>query len=65
MFYREPNASKAALAWLVEYLQFKGAGWIDCQLLTPHFEVMGAREVPREEYMVMLEQALSADIRLF
>ena len=59
MFYREPNASKLALSFLVEHLQRQGVEWIDCQVMTPHLKAFGAVEIPRKEYMQMLEEALS------
>jgi leucyl/phenylalanyl-tRNA--protein transferase len=57
MFHFADHASKAALIYLVEYLQNSGASWLDCQLLTPFFEAMGAREIPRENFVPMLEDA--------
>jgi leucyl/phenylalanyl-tRNA--protein transferase len=60
MFHFADHASKAALIYLAEYLQERGATWIDCQLLTPFFETMGAREIPREEFMQMLQYAWNA-----
>lgn len=58
MFYREPNASKLALLFLLEHLRARGAKWIDCQQLTPLFGSLGAREVPREEFRELLATAL-------
>jgi leucyl/phenylalanyl-tRNA--protein transferase len=57
MFHFEDNASKAALIFLAEYLQSKGAHWIDCQLLTPFFESIGTREIERDDFLEMLWQA--------
>jgi leucyl/phenylalanyl-tRNA--protein transferase len=65
MFHREDNASKAALIFLCELLQSKGAHWIDCQLQNPFFEQMGAREIARPEFMRMLRVALSDSPALF
>jgi len=65
MFFRESGASKAALVALVEHLQERGATWLDAQVMTPLFESFGTREVPREEFMVMLEKALGRPVRLF
>jgi leucyl/phenylalanyl-tRNA--protein transferase len=64
MFNRTDNAAKAALGFLVEYLQERGVEWLDCQLMNPLFEQMHAREVPRERFMEMLEEALKQP-RLF
>lgn len=57
MFHFSDHASKAALLFLVEYLATRGVTWIDCQLQTPFFESIGAREVPREEFIEMLRDA--------
>lgn len=65
MFHRADNASKAALGFLVEYLKERGVEWLDCQLMNPLFEQLGAREVPRERFMGMLQQALSGSGELF
>jgi leucyl/phenylalanyl-tRNA--protein transferase len=65
MFAREDNASKAALVWLVRHLQSRGASWLDCQMMTPHFEALGAREVERAVFMRMLEKELERDVGLF
>ncbi len=65
MFARADNASKAALIWLVEHLQNRGATWLDCQMMTPHFQVLGAREVERREFMQRLKPMLEQEIALF
>jgi len=65
MFYREANASKLTLWFLVEYLRAHGVLWIDCQFRTPLFESFGARDVAREEFLELLKEALSAKVRLF
>lgn len=65
MFHREDDASKAALAFLVEHLQGRGVLWIDCQLLNPLFETLGAREVLRHEYVEMLSAAIEEPLQLF
>lgn len=57
MFHIADNASKAALIYLAESLQNKGATWIDCQLLTPFFETLGAREIARDEFLEMMREA--------
>ena len=59
MFYRAPNASKAALVALVEKLKAEGVKWIDCQVMNPFFESLGAKEISRKEYLVLLKKALS------
>jgi leucyl/phenylalanyl-tRNA--protein transferase len=51
MFYRAPNASKLALLHLVEKLRAVGIGWMDIQMLTPHMERLGARELSRDDFL--------------
>lgn len=65
MFRLRPNASKLALLHLVDHLTVRGAEWIDIQQLTPHMEALGAREIPREEYLGRLAVALRGGLDLF
>jgi leucyl/phenylalanyl-tRNA---protein transferase len=63
MFHDRRDASKVALVALVELLRDDdrdGAGrLIDVQWITPHMASLGAMEVPREEYVTRLTQALA------
>jgi len=65
MFHRRPNASKLALLHLVEHLAARGLGWLDVQVMTPHLEALGARLVPREEFLERLARALERGLKLF
>ena len=65
MFHRQPNASKLALLFLIEYLKKRGAAWLDIQVMTPHFEVLGARKIPRAEFLDKLEAAQKSNLKLF
>ena len=51
MFSRRPDASKIALAGLVRHIAALGFGLIDCQMKTPHLASLGAREIPRAEFL--------------
>jgi leucyl/phenylalanyl-tRNA--protein transferase len=51
MFSRRRDASKAAFAHLVRQLQRWGFGMIDCQMSTPHLSTLGAREIPRHDFL--------------
>lgn len=51
MFHRRPDASKLCVLRLIAHLQARGATWIDIQQLTPHFARLGAREIPRAEFL--------------
>jgi len=57
MFHRATDASKAALAGLVERLGPDAL--IDVQWLTPHLASLGAVEIPRDEYLRRLARALA------
>ncbi len=58
MFFLESGASKAALVHLVRTLKPLGFGLIDSQVYTRHLDGMGAEEIPRAEYLKLLERAL-------
>jgi leucyl/phenylalanyl-tRNA--protein transferase len=59
MFHRAANASKVALAALVEHLRARGFRLLDIQWVTPHLEQFGAVEIPRAEYLQRLAEALT------
>lgn len=62
MFARVTDASKIALAHLTHYLRQRGYGLIDCQMATPHLASLGAREIPREDFIARLRQLNALDI---
>jgi leucyl/phenylalanyl-tRNA--protein transferase len=51
MFSRATDASKVALVALVEELRRRGFPLIDCQVRTPLLAQLGAREIPRREFL--------------
>ncbi|MBK6006568.1 leucyl/phenylalanyl-tRNA--protein transferase [Ramlibacter ginsenosidimutans] len=51
MFTRAPDASKIALAALVAWCRQAGVVAIDCQQNTRHLASLGAREIPRAEFV--------------
>ena len=61
MFHRETDASKVALAELVDRLARRGFRLLDVQWLTPHLAQFGAVEIPRRQYLVRLRQALEVE----
>jgi leucyl/phenylalanyl-tRNA---protein transferase len=65
MFHRAPDASKLALLFLIEHLRGRGATWLDCQVMTPHMRLLGAREIARSRFLDMLAEAQSKELRLF
>ncbi|MFY9212089.1 MAG: leucyl/phenylalanyl-tRNA--protein transferase [Aestuariivita sp.] len=58
MFSRRPNASKMALAYLVDRLRLGGFVLFDTQFITPHLASLGAVEISRAAYHSMLQEAL-------
>ncbi len=64
MFSGAADASKVALAALVERLRSGGFALLDTQFLTPHLASLGAVEVPRAEYRRQLALALALPARL-
>lgn len=58
MFSRRTDASKLALAYLVDRLRLGGFMLFDTQFLTPHLASLGAIEVSRAEYRRRLAAAL-------
>lgn len=60
MFSRRTDASKIALAYLVAHLRQGGFRLFDTQFITPHLASLGASEIPRDAYHILLEQALNA-----
>jgi leucyl/phenylalanyl-tRNA--protein transferase len=65
MFHLRPNASKLALLHLIDHLRARGLEWLDIQVLTPHMEALGARLVPREEFLELLANARRRGLKLF
>jgi leucyl/phenylalanyl-tRNA--protein transferase len=61
MFSRERDASKVALVHLVARLRAGGFKLLDAQFTTDHLRQFGALDVAREEYQLLLEEALSAE----
>lgn len=57
MFFIEPNASKVALVTLMHHLHKQGIDWIDTQMATPLLKSMGAKEIPRKEFITWLKTA--------
>jgi leucyl/phenylalanyl-tRNA---protein transferase len=65
MFYRQPNASKLSLLFLIDHLKSRGATWIDAQVMTPHMRSLGAKEIWRDEFLEKLRDTQSKRLNLF
>ncbi|HOY66931.1 MAG TPA: leucyl/phenylalanyl-tRNA--protein transferase [Candidatus Ozemobacteraceae bacterium] len=58
MFHRASNASTIALGALMHRLRERGFVLFDTQVLTHHTLLLGAREIPRQDYLTRLHGAL-------
>ena len=66
MFSRERDASKVALAHLVERSIVAGVQLIDCQLQTPHLRSLGSKPMSRNDFSRRVAEATAgADAPLF
>jgi len=55
MFSVISNASKTAFIYMCNYFQQKGYKFIDCQMYNDHLASLGAIEIPRQEFINLLE----------
>lgn len=63
MFADATDASKVAFARAVEWLASQGFGLVDCQVRTEHLVSLGAREIPRADFLARVAAALEAPTR--
>ncbi len=61
MFAHATDASKIAAAHLARFLEEQGFGMIDCQMNTPHLASLGAREIPRSEFLRQLQKLTAVE----
>ncbi len=61
MFHTASNASKVALVELMKYLKQFNINWIDTQTVTPFIKSMGGKNIPRADYLTILNEALEID----
>ena len=59
MFHRVDNASKVALHHLLEHLNTQGFKLFDTQVINPATAKLGAINIPRENYLTRLREALA------
>ncbi|MNX89136.1 Leucyl/phenylalanyl-tRNA--protein transferase [compost metagenome] len=55
MFSKVSNASKVAFVSLVKKLKEENYKLLDCQVHNDHLESLGAREIPREDFIAILK----------
>lgn len=58
MFHTETDASKVALVHLVARLRYGGFTLLDTQFVTPHLTSLGAVEISRDDYHLLLDTAI-------
>jgi leucyl/phenylalanyl-tRNA--protein transferase len=56
MFAKVTNASKAAFITMVQMLKSKDFKLIDCQIYTEHLASLGARLIPRKDFLELLDE---------
>ncbi len=59
MFSRRSDASKIAFVHLARQLERWGFGMVDCQMKTAHLASLGAREIPRQEFLSRLSELVN------
>jgi leucyl/phenylalanyl-tRNA--protein transferase len=60
MFSRVTDASKIALAHLCKHLIAREFGIIDCQMETTHLKSLGARPIPRDDFLTRVASHVAA-----
>jgi leucyl/phenylalanyl-tRNA--protein transferase len=63
MFHHQRDASKVALAALVDRLRERGYELLDTQTCTAHLRRFGVIEIPEEDYLARLAKALKRECR--
>lgn len=62
MFHIVTDASKIALVYLVERMHERGFTLLDCQFMTDHLKKFGAIDIPQDEYLLRLQNALELEV---
>ncbi|MEW6221565.1 MAG: leucyl/phenylalanyl-tRNA--protein transferase [Thermodesulfobacteriota bacterium] len=63
MFHHVADASSAALVFLCQQLTAWGFDLLDCQVATGHLSRLGARPMPRPEFLARLAKSIAAPTR--
>ena len=64
MFHLATDASKVALVDLAARFAEAGGRLIDVQVVTPHLATLGARDLPRAEFLALLHRVRDDPVRL-
>jgi leucyl/phenylalanyl-tRNA--protein transferase len=62
MFSRISEASQVCLVKLVEHLRHQGFALLDVQFANPHLQQFGVFEIPHQQYMLRLREALALPV---
>lgn len=65
MFSRRTNASKICLVHLVDHLRAQDFRLLDTQFTTEHLRTFGAIDIPKQEYLTLLKEAIELPDRPF
>ncbi len=65
MFHLVSDTSKLALLFVIDHLQSRGSTFLDCQVMTPHVDALGAREIPRARFLDLLHSAQQSGMAIF
>jgi leucyl/phenylalanyl-tRNA--protein transferase len=65
MFHQVTDASKLAVLFLIDHLKSRGATWIDIQTMSLHFEILGAKEITRRDFLEKLKATQKLKLKLF
>lgn len=63
MFHTATNASKFAIIKLVEYLKQNEFLFLDAQVYTDHVATLGAKEIPRKDFIKLLKIGLQHETK--
>ena len=58
MFHIQPNASKYGFIKFVQQILKEGFLFIDCQISSHHLRSLGAHDIPRERYLILLKEGV-------
>ena len=62
MFYKQSNASKTALVYLVDLLKSQNIEFLDCQMLNPFLADMGCIEISRDKFVALKQYSLKTKL---
>lgn len=54
MFHTQSDGSKIAVYYLIEHLKKLGFNWLDCQVWSEHLSSLGAKTIPKSDFLKLL-----------